>query len=132
VAAVHAQRREHAARAQAAGMRAALGSGLPAPIWAKRLAGALHPLTGQRMVETAALTSMGRVAPLDLGEGLLSDRCWIDGPVRMPKGLFICPCLHEGQLNVGLRSSRAQLGRDALRRIGETYLVSLRELGGVL
>lgn len=123
------QRKRQQEDAQAAGLRAALGEGLPLPLWAKRAAAAIHPITGHRLVETAALTNMGRLEPFDFGNGLRSDALWIDSAVRLPKGLFMGCAFHDGSLHVSLRSMRAQLGRDALQRLGERYLETLQEIG---
>jgi NRPS condensation-like uncharacterized protein len=126
---ISTQRKRQAEDAQAAGLRAALGEGLPLPLWAKRAVAAIHPLTGHRLVETAALTNMGRLEPYDFGDGLRSDALWIDSAVRLPKGLFMGCAFHDGSLHVSLRSMRAQLGRDALQRLGDLYLETLLELG---
>jgi hypothetical protein len=129
IAWIAGQRRRQHGDAHAAGLRAALADGLPLPLWAKRAVVALHPLTGHRLVESAALTNMGRLEPYDLGDGLRSDALWIDSAVRLPKGLFVGCAFHDGSLHVSLRSLRAQLGRAALRRFGELYLETLEELG---
>ena len=129
LAAVARQRRAQMSRAQAHALSAVLRAPLPIPLWAKRAASGVHPLTGQRLVETAGLTNMGRLELFDFGGGLQSDACWFDSPVRLPKGLFIGALVHDGALHLGLRSLRAQLGRDALRQLGETYLEVLVGLG---
>lgn len=124
-----AQRRRETRMAQAGALRAALEAGLPVPIWAKRALPAVHPLTAHRLVESGALTHLGRIEPFDFGRGLVSDAVWADGPVRLPKGLFVGCALHGDALHVALRSSRAQLSRQALRHFGECYLAALDELG---
>jgi NRPS condensation-like uncharacterized protein len=129
IASIAAQRKRDEQDAQASALRGVLGEGLPLPIWAKRAAAAIHPLTGHRLVESAALTNLGRLEPYDFGEGLVSDALWIDSAVRLPKGLFMGLAFHGGLLHVSLRSMRAQLGRDALQRFGELYLATLVELG---
>ena len=129
IASIAAQRKRDEEDAQASALRGVLGEGLPLPMWAKRAAAAIHPLTGHRLVESAALTNLGRLEPYDFGDGLVSDALWIDSAVRLPKGLFMGLAFHGGLLHVSLRSMRAQLGRDALQRFGELYLQTLVELG---
>lgn len=125
---VAAQRRRHLADTAASGLRAALGDGLPVPIWAKRVIACLHPMTGHRLVETAALTNLGRLETFDFGDDLRSDALWIDSAVRLPKGLFMGAALYDGSLHISLRSMRAQLNRGALDRFGALYLHVLEEL----
>jgi hypothetical protein len=124
-----AQRKRQQQDAQAAGLRSALGQGLPLPLWAKRAVAAVHPLTGHRLVESAALTSLGRLESYDFGDGVRSDALWIDSAVRLPKGLFMGCAFHDGSLHVSLRSMRAQLGRPALGRFGELFVETLEDLG---
>jgi NRPS condensation-like uncharacterized protein len=75
------------------------------PLWAKQLLPALLWLTGNRLVDTAQLSNLGRIndppsfGP-DAGE---TTELWFSAPARMPCGLSLGAATVGGRLHLALR-----------------------------
>jgi hypothetical protein len=126
--AISAQRRRSREK-EAPALAASLQTASTLPVWAKRLAGAVHPLTRHRLEETAAVTYLGEAGPFDFGSAGVSTALFLDGPARAPKGLFIGGVMHEGLVCIGYRGNAAQLDDTALGRLADLHLDALLALG---
>lgn len=101
-----------------------LGSGLPAPLWAKQLLPAVHPLTRDRFVDTAVLSNLGSVPPLAFGDAAVTEVSF-SPPARMPKGLSVGCATTGDVLNVTLRYCPAMWDDAAARRFAERFRAAI-------
>ncbi len=100
------------------------------PLWAKRLMVLALPLTGNRLVDTAMLSNLGRLDdPPSFGDaedGGQVEELWFSPPARMPLGLTIGVATVTGRLYVVLRYRYRQFDRAAATRFADVYLDQLQ------
>jgi NRPS condensation-like uncharacterized protein len=124
---------EHTARKKKYGMGTAfielLGQTRVLPLWAKRAFVLALPLTGNRLVDTAMLSNVGRIDDLSFGDGPAGGRVeemWFSPPARMPLGLTIGAATVNGRLFLVLRYRYRQFDQDAASRFAALYLRQMR------
>jgi NRPS condensation-like uncharacterized protein len=104
------------------------------PLWAKRVMVMALPLTGNRLVDTAMLSNLGRVdTPPSFGGGAGGgevEELWFSPPARMPLGLTIGAATVAGRLHLVLRYRHRQFDHDAATRFADTYLRKLQAFSG--
>lgn len=102
------------------------------PLWAKRAVVMALPLTGNRLVDTAMLSNVGRLDELSFGASPTGgaearvEEMWFSPPARMPLGLTIGAATVNGQLFLVLRYRYRQFDESAAQRFAELYLGNLR------
>lgn len=107
-----------------------LGSSHLLPLWAKQTLVALVPLAGDRLVDTAILSNLGRLddPPWFGKEAGETVEVWFSAPARMPLGLSVGATTVSGCLHLAFRYRHRQFGPDAATRFAECYLTHLRSL----
>ncbi|HVM34607.1 MAG TPA: hypothetical protein VM784_04625 [Actinomycetota bacterium] len=100
------------------------------PGWAKRALPALLWLTGNRLVDTAILSNLGKVDEMpsfgpDAGETI---ELWFSPPGRMPLGLAVGAVTAAGKLHLVFRYRHALLDAAAAADFANLYLTSLTKL----
>ncbi|MEN3314034.1 MAG: hypothetical protein V7605_268 [Acidimicrobiaceae bacterium] len=121
-------------RKKKSGMGTALVVGLGAarklPLWAKQVIVALMPLTGNRLVDTAMLSNMGRLPePPSFGpEAGGTVDVWFSPPGRMPLGLTVGAVTVGERLHLSFRYRHRLFGADAARAFADRYLAELDRL----
>lgn len=98
------------------------------PLWVKQLMVMALPLTGNRLVDTAMLSNLGRLDdPPSFGpaSGEMSE-VWFSPPARMPLGLSIGAATASGQMFLSLRYRHRLFGAEAARRFADRYLAELQ------
>lgn len=100
------------------------------PLWAKRAMVVIHSVTGNRLVDTAMLSNMGRLADLpSFGpEAGSTVEVWFSPPARMPLGLTIGAATAAGRLHLVFRYRHQLFGAEAARRFADRYLAELDRL----
>ncbi len=98
------------------------------PLWAKQSTVVLQPLTGNRWVDNAMLSSLGRLdqAPwfgAEVGDAV---ELWFSTPARSPQSLCLGAATVGGRLHLSFRYPHRLFGADAARRFAELYLGQLR------
>ncbi len=107
-----------------------LAGGGPLPVGVKRFLPMLLPLTGDRLVDTAVVSNLGRVDPVDFGAEVgPAVELWFSPPARMPLGVGIGAATVDDRLHLSFRSCRAQFDDAAARSFVETYRRALEFLG---
>ena len=106
------------------GLLEVLGRSHLLPLWAKQALVGLIPLAGDRLVDTAILSNLGRVDDPpwfgdDAGETI---ELWFSAPARMPLGLSIGAVGTAGCLHLAVRYRHRLFGRDAASRFARCYL----------
>lgn len=101
---------------------------LPAPV--RRALPALLPITGNRLVDTAALAYLGRLDPppsfgKEAGETL---DVWFSPPARMPLGVSVGAITAGQRLHLAFRYRHPLLGANAACRFADHYLSLLTHL----
>lgn len=99
-------------------------------IGAKQAIAALLPATGNRLVDTAILSNLGRVDDVpsfgpDAGETVA---LWFSAPARMPLGLSVGATGAAGRLHLVFRSLHRLLDAEGARRFADCYLDTLDRL----
>lgn len=112
------------------GLLALLGRSHLLPLWAKQVLVALIPLGGNRLVDTAILSNLGRLDDPpwfgdDAGD---TTEVWFSAPSRMPLGLSVGAVTVSGCLHLAFRYRHRLLGPDAAARFAECYRAQLRML----
>ena len=100
------------------------------PLWAKRAMVLGLPLTGNRLVDTAMLSNLGRLDNLPaFGErhGGQIEELWFSPPARMPLGLTVGAATVAGRLYLVLRYRHRLFDRAAASRFAELYLAKLQD-----
>jgi NRPS condensation-like uncharacterized protein len=97
-------------------------------LWAKQSIVVLHPLTGNRLVDSTLLCNLGWLdeAPSfgpDAGETV---ELWFSTPARAPLSLCLGAATVGGRLHLTLRYPHRLFSADAARRFAECYLERLR------
>ncbi|MDQ6615390.1 MAG: condensation domain-containing protein [Actinomycetota bacterium] len=103
------------------------------PLWAKRLLVLALPLTGNRLVDTAMLSNVGRLDNLPsfddgLGAGQV-DELWFSPPARMPLGLTVGAATVAGRLHLVLRFRYRLFDQAAAIRFADLYQRKLHAFG---
>lgn len=107
-----------------------LGRSGPLPVGVKRFLPVLLPLTGDRLVDTAVLSNLGRVDPIDFGlEAGPSTELWFSPPARMPLGVGVGAVTVDGSLRLSFRSCREQFSAEAATSFADRYRQALEFLG---
>ncbi|MEZ5135030.1 MAG: hypothetical protein R2699_08280 [Acidimicrobiales bacterium] len=107
-----------------------LAGGGPLPVGLKRFLPMLLPLTGDRLVDTAVLSNLGRTDPVDFGPEVgPAVELWFSPPARMPLGVGIGAATVDDRLHLSFRSCGAQFDDAAARGFVETYRRALEFLG---
>ncbi|MCB1250237.1 MAG: hypothetical protein KDB36_12550 [Acidimicrobiales bacterium] len=107
-----------------------LAGGGPLPVGLKRFLPMLLPLTGDRLVDTAVLSNLGRTDPVDFGPEVgPAVELWFSPPARMPLGVGIGAATLDDRLHLSFRSCGAQFDDAAARGFVETYRRALEFLG---
>jgi NRPS condensation-like uncharacterized protein len=102
------------------------------PTAVKQRLSTLIPLTGNRVVDTAVLSNLGRVDAFpDLGEGAGKVKeVWFSPPGRMPLGASLGVATLNDQLHVTLRYRHALFDADAAERFQELFRETLLSPAG--
>ena len=100
------------------------------PNWAKRALPALLAITGNRLVDTAALSYIDAVEePLSFGpNGGEAVELWFSPPARMPLGLSIGAVLAARRLHLAFRYRHALFGEEAACRFADHFVSLLAHL----
>lgn len=98
------------------------------PMWAKQSTVVLQPLTGNRWVDNAMLSSLGRLdqAPWFGPDGGDTVELWFSTPARSPQSLCLGAATVGGRLHLSFRYPHRLFSPDAARRFAELYLRQLR------
>lgn len=104
------------------------------PLRAKQALVDLIGVLGDRFVDTAILSDLGRVEDppsfgADAGE---ADALWFSAPAPMPLGLSVGAVTVRGRLHLVFRYRHAQFDADAARRFVDCYLAQLRRVADSL
>lgn len=115
----------------AAALIEVLGRPAGLPIWAKRALPGLLWLTGNRLVDTAQLSNLGRIeeAPRFGDAGEVSE-LWFSPPARMPLGLSVGVATVRDRLHLAFRYRHRLLGPRAAHRFAALYLLGLDLVAG--
>jgi NRPS condensation-like uncharacterized protein len=99
-------------------------------LWAKRVMVLALPVTGNRLVDTAMLSNLGRLDNLpSFGHGESAgevEELWFSPPARMPLGLTIGAATVAGRLHLVLRYRYRLFDPPAATRFAELYLRKLQ------
>ncbi|HVM15209.1 MAG TPA: condensation domain-containing protein [Egibacteraceae bacterium] len=100
------------------------------PLWAKQAMVALLPLGGNRLVDTAILSNLGRLDdPPSFGDDAgPTVAVSFSAPARMPLGLSVGAVTVNGSLQLVFRHRHPILGPDAIRRFADCYISQLQAL----
>jgi NRPS condensation-like uncharacterized protein len=106
------------------------------PLWAKRALVFALPLTGNRLVDTAMLSNLGRLDNVpSFGNGAGPgdvEALWFSPPARMPLGVTIGAATVNGRLHLVLRYRYRQFDPAAASRFAELYLRKLQAFTGAV
>lgn len=124
---ITAQTRQMKEHGTGAALIEVLGAPAALPTWAKRALPARLWLTGNRLVDTAMLSNLGRLDDLpqfgpDAGA---TTALWFSPPARMPLGLAVGTATAGGRLHLVFRYRHALLDADAGRRFADVYVRTL-------
>jgi len=100
------------------------------PLWVKRALAMTLPVTGNRLVDTAALCYLGQLpAGLSFGPAAgAATGLWFSPPARMPLGLAVGAVTVSGRLHLVFRHRHRMFDTDACRRFAGRYLAELDRL----
>lgn len=112
------------------GLLEVLGRSHRLPLWAKEALVALIPLAGDRLVDTAILSNLGRLddPPWFGDDAGQTVEVWFSAPARMPLGLSIGAVTVSGCLHLVFRYRHRQFDADTAGRFAEIYRTHLRAL----
>ncbi len=101
------------------------------PLWAKRAMVTAMPITGHRLVDTAMLSNLGRLAETpsfgpDAGDTI---EVWFSPPGRMPLGLTVGAVTVADRLHLTFRYRRSLFDADAAARFAGRFLAELDGFG---
>lgn len=107
-----------------------LGASPLLPLWTKQALSRLMTLTGNRLVDTAILSNLGKVdEPLDFGpDGGRSTDVHFSAPGRMPCGLSVGAVTADGRLHLAFRYRRAQFDEGAAHRFADRFVAELERV----
>ncbi len=96
------------------------------PLGAKEATSPLLWLTGNRLVDTALLSNLGRLDdPPTFGEHADAAPLWFSAPARMPLGLSIGVVTAGGHMHLAFRYRHPMFGPHAARRFADRYVAML-------
>lgn len=122
VGAIAKQTREVKEQGTAAALREILFASPTLLVEVKRKLPALLPLGGERFVDTAVLSNVGRVdATLVFGELGAATELWFSPPCRMPLGLAMGASTYEGRLFLTFRYRHALWNEEAAEQFADLY-----------
>lgn len=100
------------------------------PLWAQQSLSPLLRLTGNRLVDTAQLSNLGRLdqPPYFGPDAGPTTQAWFSPPARMPCGLSIGVVTLTGRMHLAFRYRHPLLGPDAINRFAQHYLAELADL----
>lgn len=100
------------------------------PLWAKKGLVAGVPVTGNRLVDTAMLSNIGRLAePPSFGaQAGATVGVWFSPPARMPLGLTIGAATVADRLHLVFRYRRRLFDGDAAARFADRFVAQLDRL----
>lgn len=99
-------------------------------MWAKQSVVVLHPLTGNRLIDTTVLCNAGALEePLDFGDAGAATELWLSTPARAPLSLCLGAVTVAGRLHLTFRYPRRLFDADAARRFADCYLHHARAVG---
>ena len=84
--------------------------------------------TGDRLLDTAVLSNLGRVPSLPGFDAPAPAGVWFSPPSVMPMGVGVGVVTHDGTVRLAVRYARAQFDAAAARRFTDTYVESLGDL----
>jgi NRPS condensation-like uncharacterized protein len=104
------------------------------PLWVKQALVMLLLLNGNRLVDTAMLSNLGRLtAPPSFGPDAGDTvEVWFSPPAQMPLGLAIGTVTVAGRLQLVFRYHCQLFGADTARRFAERYVAELNRFPGCL
>jgi NRPS condensation-like uncharacterized protein len=102
------------------------------PLWVKQSLSPLLSVTGNRLVDTAIFSNLGKVAdPPDFGStGGASTGAWFSAPARLPCGMSVGAATVGRRLHLSFRARRPMLDGDGNRRFARRFLDELARLVG--
>ncbi len=108
----------------------ALGASPLLPLWAKQALVPLLAATGNRLVDTAVCSSLGRLdEALSFGpEAGEASSVHFTAPARMPGGVSVGSVISGGRLHLAFRHRHPQFDDAAARRFVDRYLGALADL----
>ena len=92
------------------------------PLWAKQPLSPLLSITGNRLVDTAILSNLGRMEPVSFGEAGEAVEAWFSAPARMPCGLSIGAVTLGERLHLAFRYRRSLFGTSAAGAFARRFL----------
>lgn len=99
------------------------------PLWLKQASVALLPLTGNRLVDTAMLSNLGRLDAPSFGDEAGETReLWFSAPARMPLGLSVGACTVNDRLHLVFRYRHRLFGPDAARSFAQCFMDNLQKI----
>lgn len=128
VGAVVRQTTEVKERGTAAALREILFASPALLLEVKRRLPSLLPFGGNRFIDSAALSNVGRVdAPIRFGELGPALDLWFSPPCRMPLALGMGAATYDGRLSFVFRYRRALWSDEAASRFASLYVATLGE-----
>ncbi len=108
----------------------AFGASPLLPLWAKQALAPLLAATGNRLVDTAVCSNLGRLdEALSFGpEAGEASSVHFTAPARMPGGVSVGSVISGGRLHLGFRHRHPQFDDAAARRFVDHYLDALADL----
>jgi NRPS condensation-like uncharacterized protein len=130
LAAVTAQTRRKKRTGMGTALLELLGGSALLPLWAKSALSPLIRLTGNRLVDTAICSNLGRLDEnLWFGpEAGEATAVHFTAPARMPCGVSVGAATVDGRLHLAFRYRHAQFDDDAAARFTDRYLAELGDL----
>ena len=123
VAAIARQTAEVKERGTAAAFREILFASPALLLDVKRRMPGLLGVTGNRIVDTAVLSNVGRVREtIPFGAAGSAKELWFSPPCRMPLGLGMGAATYDGRMFLMFRYRRAQWSADAAARFADAYV----------
>lgn len=92
------------------------------PLWAKQVLVMMLPLSGNRLVDTAMLSNLGRVEAPSFGSGGVATDIWFSPPARMPLGLAVGVVTTDERLHLVFRYRHRLFGAEAAAEFSARYL----------
>ncbi len=104
-----------------------LGRSPALPLGVKEALSPLLWVTGNRLVDTAILSNLGRLTdpPVFGTDAGATTAAWFSAPARMPLGLSVGVVTVEGQLHIVFRYRHALFDEQAARRFAQRFLAAL-------
>jgi len=93
------------------------------PLWLKRASRDLIPLTGNRLVDSTAVSNLGRVNDFGSFGGKAGKvrEFWFSPPARMPLGVSLGVATHRDEMYLSFRYRNAQFSPGAAARFVELF-----------